>query len=114
MVRKGLVKKALFSSPIMQSPKWDILFHIICDALDFAMGAILGQSIDGSDHVINYASKMLNRAQLNYTTIEKEFLVVVFALKKFRSYLLGNKVIIHTNYTVLKHLMSRQVEVSNH
>jgi hypothetical protein len=80
----------------------------MCDASDFAMGAVLGQRIDGSDHVINYASKTLNGAQLNYTTTEKEFLAVVFALEKFRSYLLGNKVIIHTDHAALKHLMSKK------
>ena len=44
--------------------------------------------------VINYASKTLNEAQRNYTTIEKELLAVVFALEKFRSYILGSPIII--------------------
>ncbi|KAL6340770.1 hypothetical protein AAG906_027963 [Vitis piasezkii] len=54
---------------------------------DFATGVVLGQREDGKPYVIYYASKTLNEAQRNYTTIEKELLVVVFALDKFRAYL---------------------------
>ena len=60
----------------------------MCDASDFAMGAVLGQRKDNKQHVIYYSSRTLNDAQMNYTTTEKEFLAVVFALEKFRPYLL--------------------------
>jgi hypothetical protein len=53
----------------------------MCDASNFAIWAILEQIVDGLDYVIHHASKTLNNAQLNYTTIEKEFLAVVFALE---------------------------------
>jgi hypothetical protein len=46
--------------------------------------------------VIYYASKTLNEAQLNYTTTEKELLTVVFALDKFRSYLVGSQITVLT------------------
>ncbi|RVW40865.1 Retrovirus-related Pol polyprotein from transposon opus [Vitis vinifera] len=65
-------------------------FEIMCDASDFAIGAILRQKEDGKPYVIYYASKTLNEAQRNYTTTEKELLVVVFALDKFRAYLVGS------------------------
>jgi hypothetical protein len=65
----------------------------MCDASDYAVGAVLGQRIDNLPHVIYYASQTLNDAQLNYSTTEKELLAIVFALDKFRSYLLGSKVI---------------------
>ena len=55
----------------------------MCDASDYAIGAVLGQRIDTRQHVIYYANRMLNEAQLNYTTTEKEFLAVVFALENF-------------------------------
>ena len=55
----------------------------MCDASDFAIGAILGQRIDNKQHVIYYSSRTLNYAQLNYTTTEKEFLALIFALEKF-------------------------------
>jgi hypothetical protein len=68
----------------------------------------LGQCIDKLPHVIYYASKTLNDAQLNYSTTEKELLAVVFALDKFRSYLLGSKVIIYSDHAALKYHFSKK------
>jgi len=62
----------------------------MCDASDYVIGAVLGHHVDNRQHMIYYASRTLNDAQLNYTTTEKEFLAVVFALEKFRQYLLGS------------------------
>ena len=78
----------LISAPIMQSPDWNLPFELMCDASDFVVGAVLGQRKDKKPHVIYYASKTLNDAQMNYSTTEKELLVVVFALEKilFLSY----------------------------
>jgi hypothetical protein len=59
-------------------------------------------------HVIYYASKTLNDAQLNYSTTEKELLAIVFALDKFRSYLLGSKVLVYSNHATLKYLLSKK------
>jgi hypothetical protein len=58
--------------------------------------------------VIYYASRTLNDAQLNYSTTEKELLAVVFVLDKFRSYLLGSKIIIFSDHAVLKYLFSKK------
>ncbi|KAM2846500.1 hypothetical protein COP1_000026 [Malus domestica] len=80
----------------------------MCDASDYALGAVLGQRKDKQPHVIYYASRTLNDAQLNYSTTEKELLVVVFALDKFRSYLLGTKVIIYTDHAALKYLLTKK------
>ncbi|PKA49408.1 hypothetical protein AXF42_Ash016597 [Apostasia shenzhenica] len=80
----------------------------MCDASDYALGAILGQKIDKRPHVIHYASHTLNEAQLNYTVIEKEFLAVVFAFEKFRSYLLGSQVIVYIDHSTLKYLLSKK------
>ena len=80
----------------------------MCDTFDFAIGAILGQRINKEPHVIYYASKTLSDAQLNYTTIEKEILAVVFALDKFRSYLLGSKILVYSDRAALKHLLSKK------
>ena len=59
----------------------------MCDASDYALGAVLGQKIDKKMHVIYYASKTMNSAQVNYTTTEKESLAIIFVLEKFRQYL---------------------------
>ena len=56
----------------------------MCDASDFAVGAVLGQRVDKELNVIYYTSKTLDSAQKNYATTEKEFLAVVFACDKFR------------------------------
>ena len=58
--------------------------------------------------MIYYASKTLNEAQRNYTTTEKELLAVVFALEKFISYILGSPIIIYTDHSALKHLLSKK------
>ena len=73
---------------------WDLPFEVICDASDYAIGAVLGQLYKNMLHVIYYASQTLTDAQLNYATTKKEFLAIVFALEKFCSYLIYSKVIV--------------------
>jgi hypothetical protein len=104
------VKKDLILTPIIQPPDWSLPFEIMCDASDYAVGVVLGQIKDKKHHVIAYASKTLNGAQLNYATTEKELLAVVFAIDKFRSYLVGAKVIIFTDHTALKYLLTKKDE----
>ena len=74
------MKLLLTTAPIVRAPNWQLPFEVMCDASDFAIGVVLGQREYGKPYVIYYASKMLNEAQRNYTTTEKELLVVVFAL----------------------------------
>ena len=102
------LKKALISAPIIQPPDWSLPFEIMCDASDYVVGAVLGQTKDKKHHAIAYASKMLTGAQLNYATTEKELLAVVFAIDKFRSYLVGAKVIIYTDHAALKYLLTKK------
>ncbi|CAN6552289.1 unnamed protein product [Malus baccata var. baccata] len=102
------LKEMLTSAPIIRPPDWSISFELMCDASDYALGAVLGQRKDKQPHVIYYASRTLNDAQLNYSTTEKELLAVVFALDKFRSYLLGTKVIIYTDHAALKYLLTKK------
>ena len=65
------LKRLLTSSPIIQPPNWSSPFELMCDASDYAVGAVLGQRVDRIPHVIYYASMTLNDAQLKYSTIEK-------------------------------------------
>ncbi|XP_057755653.1 uncharacterized protein LOC130974825 [Arachis stenosperma] len=85
------LKERLSSAPIISPPDWNLHFELMCDASDFAVGAVLGQRKNNLVHVIYYASKVFNDAQRNYTTTEKELLAIVFAFDKFRSYLIGAK-----------------------
>ncbi|KAM1721192.1 hypothetical protein ACFX12_022759 [Malus domestica] len=80
----------------------------MCDASDCAIGVVLGQRRNKQPHVIHYASRTLNDAQLNYSTTKKELLAVVFALDKFRSYLLGTKVIVYSDHAALKYLLTKK------
>ncbi|KAM2016485.1 hypothetical protein ACFX16_046894 [Malus domestica] len=102
------LKEMLTSAPIIVPPDWSFPFELMCDAFDYALGAVLGQRKEKRPHVIYYASRTLNDAQLNYSTTKKELLAVVFALDKFRSYLLGTKVIIYTDHAALKYLFTKK------
>ncbi|KAL5574633.1 hypothetical protein UlMin_016332 [Ulmus minor] len=95
------LKEKLISSPIIVAPDWELPFTLMCDASDYAIGAVLGQRKGKIFHVIYYASKVLNDAQLNYATTEKELLAVVYAFDKFRSYLIGSKMPL-TNILVIE------------
>ena len=80
----------------------------MCDASDYVVGVVLGQTKDKKHHAIAYASKTLIGAQLNYATTEKELLAIVFVIDKFRSYLVGAKVIIYTDHATLKYLLTKK------
>nr|GEV75346.1 reverse transcriptase domain-containing protein [Tanacetum cinerariifolium] len=81
---------------------------LMCDASDFAVGAVLGKQIKKHFRPIHYASKTLTEAESNYTTTEKEMLVVVYAFEKFRSYLIMNKSIVYTDHSALKYLFAKK------
>jgi hypothetical protein len=102
------LKNALVSPPIIQSPKWNEPFEIMCDASDYAIGAVLGQKEGINFNVIYYASRALNETQKNYATTEKEFLAVIFACDKFRPYIINSKVIVHTDHQALRHLLAKK------
>ena len=102
------IKKKLVSAPIVVAPDWSLPFEIMCDASDIAVGAVLGQRREKLLHVIYYASHVLNPAQINYATTEKELLAVVYAFDKFRQYLLGSRVIVYTDHSALKYLFAKQ------
>jgi hypothetical protein len=65
------LKNALISAPIIQPPDWSLPFEIMCDASDYALGVVVGQTMNKKHHAIAYASKTLTGPQLNYATTEK-------------------------------------------
>ncbi|GJX95456.1 reverse transcriptase domain-containing protein [Tanacetum coccineum] len=71
------LKKKLTKAPILVAPDWDLPFEIMCDASDFAVGAVLGQRKTKHFQPIHYASKTMTNAQAHYTTTKKELLAVV-------------------------------------
>ncbi|RVW14734.1 Retrovirus-related Pol polyprotein from transposon opus [Vitis vinifera] len=102
------LKQLLTTAPIVKAPNWQLPFEVMCDASDFAIRVVLGQREDGKPYVIYYASKTLNEAQKNYTTTEKELLAVVFALDKFRAYLVGSFIVVFSDHSALKYLLAKQ------
>ncbi|GJR26511.1 reverse transcriptase domain-containing protein [Tanacetum coccineum] len=95
-------------APILVAPDWDLPFELMCDASDFAIGAVLGQQKTKHFQPIHYASKTMTDAQAHYTTTEKELLAVVYAFEKFRSYLVLSKSIVYTDHSALKYLFAKQ------
>ena len=83
-------------------------FEIMCDASDYAMGDVLGQRTEKIFKAIYYANKTFNEAQENYSTIEKEMLAMMFACEKFRPYILGSHVVIHTDHAAIKYIITKK------
>ena len=77
------IKSRLVKTPIMVTPDWNKEFEIMCDANDYAMGAVLGQRTEKIFKAIYFANTTFNEAQENYSTTEKEMLEMVFACEKF-------------------------------
>ncbi|KAI3821732.1 hypothetical protein L1987_09304 [Smallanthus sonchifolius] len=102
------LKTKLVDAPVMTTPNWAKPFKLMCDASDYAVGAVLGQRRKKHFHLIQHASETLNDAQENYTTTEKELLAVVFAFDKFRSYLVLSKTTVYTDHAALRHLFNKQ------
>ncbi|GKC97560.1 reverse transcriptase domain-containing protein [Tanacetum coccineum] len=102
------LKKKLTEAPILIAPDWDLPFELMCDASDFAIGAVLGQRHEKHFRPIHYASKTMNEAESHYTTTEKEMLAVVYAFEKLRSYLILNKSIVYMDHSALKYLFAKK------
>nr|GEV49392.1 reverse transcriptase domain-containing protein [Tanacetum cinerariifolium] len=102
------LKKKLIEALILVIPDWNLPFELMCDASDFAIGAVLGQRKMKHFQPIHYASKTMTEAQIHYTTTEKEMIAVVYAFEKFWPYLVLSKSIVYTAHLALKYLLSKQ------
>ena len=78
------------------------------DAFAYAVGCVLAQRGDGNmDFPISYASRQLNSTKQNYSTTKREGLGMIFAVKKFKHYLLANKFIFFTDHQALLYLVNK-------
>ncbi|GJS08031.1 reverse transcriptase domain-containing protein [Tanacetum coccineum] len=102
------LKEKLTCAHMIVSPDWNLMFKLMCDASDFAVGAVLGQKDGKNFHPVYFASKTLYPAQQKYTVTKKELMAIVFAFDKFRSYLILSKTIVHTDHSALRHLFKNQ------
>nr|GEW64320.1 reverse transcriptase domain-containing protein [Tanacetum cinerariifolium] len=103
-----ILKKKLTEASILVVPDWNLPFELMCDASDFAIGAVLGQRKTKHFQPIHYASKTMTEAQIHYTTTEKEMLAVVYAFEKFRPCLVLSKSIVNTDHSAKKYLLNKQ------
>jgi hypothetical protein len=96
--------------PILVFPYWSKEFHVHVDASSIALGEVLAQPGEGDiDDPLNFASRKLSRAEVNYTTTEREGLAMVYALRKFCHYLLGGHFKMFTDHSALKYLVNKPV-----
>eukprot|EP00253_Pinus_taeda_P023379 PITA_23379 len=101
-------KTRISEAPILRGPNWKLTFHIYTNASDIALGVVLGQKYL-VPYAIYYTSKNLTPTELNYTVTEKEFLVVVHAINKFRNYITVYETFIHTDHSAIRYLMNKPV-----
>ncbi len=105
----GSLRDALCSASILAFPDMARPFIVATDASSYAVGAVLSQlDNDGREHPVQFASRCLSPAERNYSTFEREALAVVLAFKKFRPFLLSNKVTLHTDHQALQHTFQQQ------
>jgi hypothetical protein len=95
------LKNLLINYPILQYPDFTKPFNLTCDASNYAIGCVLSQGPIGKDLPIAYASRTLNKAEVNYNTTEKELASIVWGVKTFRPYLFGQQFNIITDHRAL-------------
>ena len=94
---------------ILVFPDWKLPFHVHVDASSIALGVVLAQPGGVPDHPFAFSSRKLSLAEINYTTREREGLAMVYALQKFRHYLLGVHFKMFTNHSTLRYLVNKPV-----
>jgi hypothetical protein len=105
-----ILKQKLSTTPVLRGPNWSLPFHIYTDASDAAIGVVLGQRENQMPYAIYFVSKNLSPTEANYTVTEKELLVVVHAINKFRHYIIGYQDFVHIDHSAIKFLMNKPVE----
>ena len=103
------LKEKLSTTPVLKGPNWTLPFHIFTDAYNTTIGASLGQKEESLNYAIYFISKNLTPAELNYTVTEKEMLAIIHAVNKFRHYITGYEVFIHTDHSTIKYLMNKPI-----
>ena len=103
------LKWLVSTTPVLRGPNWDIPFQISSNASDTTIRAILGQEEDKKPYAIYFISKNLTPTELNYTATKKEFLVVIYAINKFRHYITGYPVFLYTNHSAIKYLANKPI-----
>jgi len=104
-----ILKGKLSTTPVLKGLNWNLPFHIFTDASDTSVGASLGQKEESCHYAIYFISNYLTPAELNYIVTEKEMLAIIHVVNKFRHYITGYEVFVHTDHSTIKHLMNKPV-----
>jgi hypothetical protein len=104
-----ILKQKTSTTPVLRGPNWSLPFHIRIDASDITLGVVLGQRENQMPYVIYFVSKNMSPAEFNYTVTEKELLVVVPAINKFRHYITGYQAFVHTDHSSIRFLINKPV-----
>ena len=103
----------MINASILQASNWNKIFHVHVDASKFFIGCVLAQPREHKmDFLVSYASRQLNDAKKNHTTTEREGLGMIYAIKKFRHYLLANKFVFFTDHQALLYLVNKPCNTS--
>jgi transposase InsO family protein len=100
------LKRFLTSTPVLASPIDDAGYVLDTDASSTGLGAVLHQWQGEHLRVIGYASRVLSRAERNYSTTRRELLAVIFGFKQFRQFLFGRKFVLRVDHAALTQLRS--------
>lgn len=103
-----LLKNCLKGPNILQYPNFNVPFILTTDASNYALGAVLSQGEIGKDLPIAYASRSLNKSELNKSVIEKELLAIHWGIKYFKPYLFGEKFVVVTDHRPLVSLFTHK------
>ena len=104
------LKDRLTKSPILRLPDFEKDFMVQTDASDVGIGVVLLQEFEDGIFPIAYASKKLLPREKNYSVIERECLGIVYAVKKFQSYLYGKPFVIQTDHKPLVYIHKCKIE----
>ena len=102
------LKAALTSAPVLAHPNYSLPMEIIPDACGYGIGGVLAQRIDGVEHPVAYASRLLSASEINYSITEKECLALVWCLVKFRCFVWGCPITVVTDHQALCWLMTKR------
>ena len=96
--------KMITEAPVLKIPDLNENFTLVTDASNYAIGAVLAQ---GEQQPVEYASRLLTKAERNYSATEREALAVIWALQKFRGYVEALETTVFTDHQALRWVLSK-------
>lgn len=104
------LKSRLVSAPILAYLDWEKEFHVHVVTSNYAIDATLVQvGVQGLDHPIFFANRLLSRAERNYNLTERVALGMVYFVEKFRHYLLATPFTFYMDHQALMYLMNKPI-----